>query len=171
MLGLKLNHVSKRGYWCFFMVLGAANPVEWDTDNTLISKWIWMDGSAYFGGTWVLLYMPYRADSTFAPNKWETSLQSNAFSQWLGANLESSSLPYDGILSKDPVVTSNGCCRMISVVLTSTGGRGRLPHQHTGAGRLQEKKDILKFAGSFINTRRDTVAQPNLHTTRIGSCT
>ena len=30
-----------------------------------------------------------RADSRFAPSKWETSLQSNAVSHWLGANLES----------------------------------------------------------------------------------
>ena len=31
----------------------------------------------------------YRADSRFAPSQWETSLQSNAVSHWLGANLES----------------------------------------------------------------------------------
>ena len=31
----------------------------------------------------------YRADSRFAPNQWETSLQSNAVSYWLGANLDS----------------------------------------------------------------------------------
>ena len=28
------------------------------------------------------------ADSRFAPSQWETSLQSNAVSHWLGANLE-----------------------------------------------------------------------------------
>ena len=32
------------------------------------------------------------ADSRFAPSQWETSLQSNAVSHWLGANLESA--PY-----------------------------------------------------------------------------
>ena len=31
----------------------------------------------------------YRADSSQAPNQWETSLQSNPVSHWLGANLES----------------------------------------------------------------------------------
>ena len=31
----------------------------------------------------------YRADSWLAPSQWETSLQSNAVSHWLGANLES----------------------------------------------------------------------------------
>ena len=31
----------------------------------------------------------HRADSRFAPSNWETSLQSNAVSHWLGANLES----------------------------------------------------------------------------------
>ena len=30
-----------------------------------------------------------KADSRFAPSQWETSLQSNAVSNWLGANLES----------------------------------------------------------------------------------
>ena len=30
-----------------------------------------------------------RVDSRFVPNQWETSLQSNAVSHWLGANLES----------------------------------------------------------------------------------
>ena len=30
-----------------------------------------------------------RADSRLAPNQWETSLQSNPVSHWLGANLES----------------------------------------------------------------------------------
>ena len=31
----------------------------------------------------------YRADSWFAPSQWETSLQSNDVSHWLGTNLES----------------------------------------------------------------------------------
>ena len=30
-----------------------------------------------------------RADSRLAPNQWETALQSNAVSHWLGTNLES----------------------------------------------------------------------------------
>ena len=34
-------------------------------------------------------YSIYRADSWLAPSQWETSLQSNAVSHWLGANLES----------------------------------------------------------------------------------
>ena len=34
-------------------------------------------------------YCPVRADSRLAPSQWETSLQSNAVSHWLGANLES----------------------------------------------------------------------------------
>ena len=32
--------------------------------------------------------MYFRADSRFAPIQWETSLQSNVVSHWLGANLE-----------------------------------------------------------------------------------
>ena len=36
-----------------------------------------------------LTHWHYRADSTLAPSQWETSLQSNAVSHWLGANLKS----------------------------------------------------------------------------------
>ena len=40
---------------------------------------------------WIWLYLVHqpRADSCFAPSQWETSLQSNAVSHWLGTNLES----------------------------------------------------------------------------------
>ena len=38
---------------------------------------------------WCLMWPRNRADSRFAPGQWETSLQSNAVSHWLGANLES----------------------------------------------------------------------------------
>ena len=38
-----------------------------------------------------------KADSTLAPNQWETSLQSNAaVSHWQGANLESAALECGG---------------------------------------------------------------------------
>ena len=36
-----------------------------------------------------LWWAPCRADSRLVPSQWETSLQSNAVSHWLGANLES----------------------------------------------------------------------------------
>ena len=36
--------------------------------------------------TWRQTYIT-RADSRLAPSQWETSLQSNAVSHWLGANL------------------------------------------------------------------------------------
>ena len=36
----------------------------------------------------------YRSDSRFAPSQWETSLQSNTVSHWLGANLESALVSY-----------------------------------------------------------------------------
>ena len=39
-------------------------------------------------GLWLLM-LHCRADSRLAPSPWETSLQSNAVSHWLGANLES----------------------------------------------------------------------------------
>ena len=37
----------------------------------------------------------HKADSRLAPSQWETSLQSNAVSHWLGANLESALAHYD----------------------------------------------------------------------------
>ena len=45
-------------------------------------------------GRWQLIY---RADSRFEPSQWETSLQSNAVSHWLGTSLESA-LSYGRIL-------------------------------------------------------------------------
>ena len=38
----------------------------------------------------------YRGDIRFAPSQWETSLQSNAVSHWLGADLESVLTMYSG---------------------------------------------------------------------------
>ena len=46
----------------------------------------------------------YRADSRFAPSHWETSLQSNAVSHWLGANLESA------LLTVYPKKYAHGSC-------------------------------------------------------------
>ena len=40
-----------------------------------------------------------RADSRLAPSQWETALQSNAISHWLGANLESV-VHIDGLLQE-----------------------------------------------------------------------
>ena len=63
MLGLKLNHVSKRGpkpQWVKELV--SSDP-HYQRNNM--------------------------ADSRLAPSQWETSLQSNVISHWLGANLES----------------------------------------------------------------------------------
>ena len=39
--------------------------------------------------SWTDVGKAFRADFRFEPNLWETSLQSNAVSHWLGANLES----------------------------------------------------------------------------------
>ena len=50
-----------------------------------------------------------RADSRLAPSQWETSLQSNAISHWLGANLESALSILIGRSSK---TTDNYFCKM-----------------------------------------------------------
>ena len=52
---------------------------------------IWPVGNHWPLGFWVVLYgiqYGYRADSRLAPSQWQTSLQRNAVSQWLGANLK-----------------------------------------------------------------------------------
>ena len=49
--------------------------------------------SLLWGSTYVC---DSRADSRLAPSQWETSLQSNAVSQWLGVNLESALWYYPG---------------------------------------------------------------------------
>ena len=61
MLELKLNHVSKRG--ARPQCVKHRSPID------------------MFGG--------YRADSRLVSSQWETSLQNNAVSHWVGANLES----------------------------------------------------------------------------------
>ena len=38
---------------------------------------------------WVKYWLKHRADSRLVPSQWETSLQNNAVSHWLGTNLES----------------------------------------------------------------------------------
>ena len=50
-----------------------------------------------------------RADSRLAPSQWDTSLQSNAISHWLGANLESALSILIGRSSK---TTDNYFCKM-----------------------------------------------------------
>ena len=46
---------------------------------SLLGNGVWLNAHRYL----------YRADSRFASSKWESTLQSNAVSHWLGANLES----------------------------------------------------------------------------------
>ena len=75
MLGLKLNHVSIRGPWSFW---GQSTSEHW------------LD-SPHKGPVMQKMFpvFIFRAHSRFAPSQWETSLQSNAISHWLGADLES----------------------------------------------------------------------------------
>ena len=75
MVGLKLNRVSKRGPRASSQVSPNINVVEC---CMLCTNTSWNVNS--------------RADSGLASSQWETSLQSNAVSHWLGANLETSLL-------------------------------------------------------------------------------
>ena len=50
------------------------------------AAWLYRGSPVY---NWTFLYSINRADSRLAPSQWDTSLQSNAVSHWLGTNLES----------------------------------------------------------------------------------
>ena len=51
---------------------------------TTLTWLIQTNRSQHFATLWI-----YRTDSRLAPSEWETSLQSNAVSHWLDANIES----------------------------------------------------------------------------------
>ena len=45
--------------WSLMPAILNANPMEWDTDSTLISQWIWMDGSLFHTWWWRHKYIKY----------------------------------------------------------------------------------------------------------------
>ena len=53
----------------------------------------------------------FSADSRFAPSQWETSLQSNAVSHWLGPNLESALT----LVKNEQPLVSQLCIRRLSI--------------------------------------------------------
>ena len=67
--------------------------------DIVIQAFVSIVGWLPFRGAWFIgpgrsnidMYL-FRANSRFAPSQWETSLQSNAVSHWLGANLKSALL-------------------------------------------------------------------------------
>ena len=79
MLSLKPFHVNKRGPGghCCGCYLGTLSLFSTTANRLAVTQTTYH----YMG--------IFRADSRLAPSQWETSLQSNAVSHWLGANLES----------------------------------------------------------------------------------
>ena len=57
-------------------------------------RYRWAIYPLHVGPVDIYPYNIYRADSRLAPSQWETSLQSNAVSHWLGTNLESALIYY-----------------------------------------------------------------------------
>ena len=41
--------IKNKIYGMLYLYVGSAYPIEWDTESTLISKWIWIDGSVLQG--------------------------------------------------------------------------------------------------------------------------
>ena len=71
----KVNHSPVDKQACWNQV--RQGPVS-STDH-----WFWLLTQI------ITTLLPCRVDSRFAPSQWETSLQNNTVSYWLGANLES----------------------------------------------------------------------------------
>ena len=72
---------------CTFLL---QNGVLWDmgqVNGGRICEFVYPCRRPRSGNMWP--WNKYRADSRLAPSQWEMSLQSNAISHWLGANLES----------------------------------------------------------------------------------
>ena len=69
--------------------LRAMSLIPEDCFNELKSPWwsVVPNATLRWSSKWSLPHC-YRVNSRFAPSQWETSLQSNAVFQWLGANLE-----------------------------------------------------------------------------------
>ena len=98
-----------------------------------------------------LLY--YRADSRLAPSQWDTSLQSNAVSHWLGANLETVLVLYSlqglqeswDVLVGDIVSATTPGVRRFSVPHSNIRGRSFCYRSLCGiecAHQLRKKIDI-----------------------------
>ena len=56
--------------------------IQWNTVDLEVSIVVHSPSHMFWG------HFLYRADSRLAPSQWQTALQSNAISHWLGANLE-----------------------------------------------------------------------------------
>ena len=68
-------------------------PFDLDLRVSLLFEQLWAKVSLVISSWWATLWYiflcDFRADTRLAPSQWETSVQSNAVSHWLGANLES----------------------------------------------------------------------------------
>ena len=119
-----------------FIVLRSSNQYHgrslWKFSKRL-DKWELMDqrdlvrldfttsfwGISYIATAFPLLTsIPKRDDSRLAPSQWETSLQSNAVSHWLGANLESAPTKMQRSIKQGnsalfPAVPGNGAAGII----------------------------------------------------------
>ena len=67
-----------------------SNNLEKTNRNVISSSKSKMQIELHLGGICISIQRIYRANSRLARSQWETSIQSNAVSHWLGASLESS---------------------------------------------------------------------------------
>ena len=80
--------IKTLGFWISFALNIILQQHYHNSCDIIINLDKWEQYSSCFD-VHVIRWCHNRADSRLAPSQWETSLQSNAVSHWLGANLES----------------------------------------------------------------------------------
>ena len=68
-MGLCLSGQCQAGWRAsiFYAARGAANPIKWDTDSTVISEWIWMDIACFSLRPWVSWFGEHELCSVRSP--------------------------------------------------------------------------------------------------------
>ena len=82
--------VGQANYWSLQSCISLPPDAPWSTVNLLL-RFHFIHNFVHFGLHIRAdsMFAPSQADSRLAPSQWETPLQSNAVSHWLGVNLES----------------------------------------------------------------------------------
>ena len=81
-----ITYQGPGGYLKKAIELRNLRALKYSTLYEIVSFNVWV---TYYVWNLISVLSWVRADSRFVPSQWETSIQSNAVSHWLGANLES----------------------------------------------------------------------------------
>ena len=99
----------------------------------------------------VMFMSIYRPDSRLAPSQWETSLQSNAVSHWLGANLESALCPCSASCVNQGLVNVWSPCVVNRPRLSSKDGAHSLQTTGHSLFKLRQIINGRHFCKLYLN--------------------